>query len=461
MALFGFGGKKDKGKSDRKKRASGRQQKRASSQKMPGNGRGSKRVLKKPSSSSVRTRKPKPQAEAPVKPRKRGGLGTPEAPPDSRDRKKRTSPPAKQLGTLLIKANKINDDQLEKALNIQREKGGLLGQILIDLDYCSQGDIGGVLRKQRTITTVDLSHMTIDPEAYGTLPRDFCEKNRLIAFEKVGTQLCIAMSNALDAQAKRDIKEMVQMQTKIFDAPWTDIKAAIDKHMKDEAGAPKKTIAQTAAEEEAEAQKEEIENIVIELPEEEIVEIEEEAPATGPAPAKKAEAKPAPKPAAKPKPPAPEPDEDVVEVDLSETVVQAPSSRAPAPVEEEVIEIDPEPVDAEAVEEIEDLEEIEEVEAAEPADEVIEIDEEPEVIEIEADETAEEPKHTFHSVPTAEELDRYVVSHHPLRAIPLEREYCEAVMRGGVIDTEKRWLTEHLAEMPVPAELATEWLGQN
>ncbi|MCX7935556.1 MAG: hypothetical protein N3A66_09910, partial [Planctomycetota bacterium] len=202
---------------------------------------------------------------------------------DESKRKIRASTKGKEIGSILLKDAKITEEHLEKALEIQRKKGGLLGQILVALGVCSKADIGAALRKQRTITTVVLDKVKFDPEALEALPRPFCEKNRLIPFEKIGNQLCVAMANVLDAQAKNEMKQMTQLQIKSFDASWIEIKAAIEREMGGAGAAPAPAPAAAAVKKEAP------EDIVIELPEDELLPT---APAAPAAPA----AKPAPAP---------------------------------------------------------------------------------------------------------------------------------------------------------------------
>ncbi len=145
-------------------------------------------------------------------------------------RKIRTSTKNKQVGQLLLSAEKITQDQLNKALAWQQESGGLLGQILVRMEFCLKADVAAVLKKQRTITTVDLNTLDFEPDALKLLSRDFCEKNKLIPFEVVGTQLFLAMSNALDTMAKNEVKDQTQMHIKIFDSSNDDIQKAIAKN---------------------------------------------------------------------------------------------------------------------------------------------------------------------------------------------------------------------------------------
>lgn len=203
----------------------------------------------------------KPEAGAPAATGAPGAAGR-LAPPSGR--KSRSSSPKKRLGQLILKAGKITEPQLEKALEIQQQNGGLLGQILISSGACSKADVGAAIKQQRTITTVMLGGIKFDPEAVKALPTSFCNRNRLIAFEKIGNQICIAMANVLDAQAKNDVKEMTQLQVKPFDASLQEIQAAIKQYL------PPEDFDKGKEDQRATAAAKKADDIVIELPEEEL-----------------------------------------------------------------------------------------------------------------------------------------------------------------------------------------------
>ena len=45
------------------------------------------------------------------------------------------------LGTILVQAGKIDEDQLQKALQIQKEKDVYIGQIFKELDYLDSKEL--------------------------------------------------------------------------------------------------------------------------------------------------------------------------------------------------------------------------------------------------------------------------------------------------------------------------------
>jgi len=47
------------------------------------------------------------------------------------------SSPKKRLGEILLELDVITEEQLAKALQLQKEKKRLLGQVLISLGYCT------------------------------------------------------------------------------------------------------------------------------------------------------------------------------------------------------------------------------------------------------------------------------------------------------------------------------------
>ncbi|HEX7896272.1 MAG TPA: hypothetical protein VF950_00735 [Planctomycetota bacterium] len=49
--------------------------------------------------------------------------------------------PKKRLGEVLQELELVDEDRIREALKIQREKGGLIGEILVTLGYVSQEEV--------------------------------------------------------------------------------------------------------------------------------------------------------------------------------------------------------------------------------------------------------------------------------------------------------------------------------
>lgn len=139
----------------------------------------------------------------------------------------------KQLGELLIERGVINKLQLDKALNIQKEKGGLIGEVLVELGFAKEEDITQALTAQYGFPYLPLSNYEINPEIANIIPGRVARQYLVIPVDKVGNNLTLAMSNPLNVHAIEDIELMSGCIIQIFVSTLSDVKGAIEKYYKD------------------------------------------------------------------------------------------------------------------------------------------------------------------------------------------------------------------------------------
>lgn len=381
-------------------------------------------------------------------------------------RRKRTSITKKRIGNLLVSANVINENQLEKALKIQGESGGLLGQILIEMGACNAGNVGAALNKQRTITTVELDKVKFGKDALSMLSREVCDRLRLIPFQKIGPLLCVAMSNVLDSNAKKEIRDITQAKIKPFDSSWQEISDAIEKYYDSAVASGDVEVAKDMPEDETvDSQPEGEEDLVnlddefgqidIELPDEEeppsdeipkiddegVIVIEDEAPQQDSAEEQIISTE--------------ETVDEVIELD--DGVIDADSDTIDvvdlgeiSPVEEvedlDVIDLADDATVDEVVEEVEDGSDvIEVVDDIEPVEDLEVVDDLELVEDIEELELVDEPSEVV--AEAAGQAGRAVVE-----AIPLTDEYLREVTASGTLSVRLKWLNNIKAEKVIPAE---------
>jgi len=139
----------------------------------------------------------------------------------------------KQLGELLIERGIINDQQLEKALNLQKEKGGLIGELLVELGFVKEEDIAQALTAQYGFPYLPLSNYDINPEIINVVPGRVARQYLLMPVDKIGNNLTLAMSNPLNIQAIEDVELLSGCSVQTFVSTSSDIKKAIEKYYKD------------------------------------------------------------------------------------------------------------------------------------------------------------------------------------------------------------------------------------
>jgi len=72
---------------------------------------------------------------------------------------------------LLIEEGLVTKSQIKEALKVQKEQGGRLGEILVQLGHLSEADRTHVLGKQFGMEVIDLDTYPIDPMTVDLLPR--------------------------------------------------------------------------------------------------------------------------------------------------------------------------------------------------------------------------------------------------------------------------------------------------
>lgn len=139
----------------------------------------------------------------------------------------------KQLGDLLIERGVISERQLEKALAVQNEKGGLIGELLVELGFSKEEDIAQSLTAQYGFPYLPLSNYEINPDILSIVPGRVARQYLLIPIDKISNNLTLAMSNPLNAQAIEDVELLSGCSVQTFVSTSSDIKRAIEKYYKD------------------------------------------------------------------------------------------------------------------------------------------------------------------------------------------------------------------------------------
>jgi type IV pilus assembly protein PilB len=135
-----------------------------------------------------------------------------------------------QIGELLLKENYITSDQLEAALKQQRQNGGRLGSILINLGFVEDDDITSLLSKKYGVPSINLSFFEIDPSVIKLIPVDVAQKYMVIPLSRVGSTLTIASADPTNVFAMDDIKFMTGFNVEPVVASEASITEALEKY---------------------------------------------------------------------------------------------------------------------------------------------------------------------------------------------------------------------------------------
>jgi type IV pilus assembly protein PilB len=113
----------------------------------------------------------------------------------------------KSLGALLVDNKVITQDHLNKALDRQREKGGLLGDIIVEMGFASEAQVLTALAQQLNIQYLMPDEVVyIDPEIIRLVPERMARQCMAIPLSLQDTVLTVAMVNPFDIIAIDDLR---------------------------------------------------------------------------------------------------------------------------------------------------------------------------------------------------------------------------------------------------------------
>jgi hypothetical protein len=136
----------------------------------------------------------------------------------------------KKLGDLLIEAGLIDDFQLQSALSQQRNWGGKLGNVLIELEFIREEDLARVISEKLKIPYVNLFEPEIPPDVIKLVKAETAKKYTVMPAKKDKGMLMLAMTDPLDIEAIDEIRFITGLTIKPCLAMKAEITDAIKKY---------------------------------------------------------------------------------------------------------------------------------------------------------------------------------------------------------------------------------------
>ncbi len=138
-----------------------------------------------------------------------------------------------RLGDLLVLKSVITEEQLDRALELQKKMHKWLGDCLIELGYVTDDDIASMLEIQLGIPRVDLRSIQISPEVISLVSGTVLRKHTALPLglsPENSHVLIVAMSNPLDTLAQQDLEIITNFIIEPRIATIGEINLVLDKY---------------------------------------------------------------------------------------------------------------------------------------------------------------------------------------------------------------------------------------
>ncbi len=134
------------------------------------------------------------------------------------------------MGELLLKRNYITPDQLKKAIEEQKFKGGRLESNLVRLGFIKEDELLSFLSAQYRVPSIKISKIEISPNVIKLVPSSISKKYFIIPINRVGPKLTLAMADPSNIVVIDEIKFMTGFNVEPVVASETEIIDGIKKY---------------------------------------------------------------------------------------------------------------------------------------------------------------------------------------------------------------------------------------
>jgi type IV pilus assembly protein PilB len=117
-----------------------------------------------------------------------------------------TASGTERIGDLLVREGLITKDQLDKALQEQKQSGTRVGYNLVKLGFVQEIELTKTLARQYKMPAVDLSRFEMDPKVVRLIPGDLALKNLVLPLKREGRTLTVAMADPTNIAVIDDLK---------------------------------------------------------------------------------------------------------------------------------------------------------------------------------------------------------------------------------------------------------------
>jgi MSHA biogenesis protein MshE len=132
------------------------------------------------------------------------------------------------IGKLLLEKNIITQEQLDRAIEYQKQSGLKLGQILVDFAIVDDEKLLQLLAEQLKIQYIDLKNYTLDQNIVLCLPEFYARRYRSIVLNMNEKGLLVGMADPQDVIAYDELSRILRRPFQIAVVNEVDLLNALD-----------------------------------------------------------------------------------------------------------------------------------------------------------------------------------------------------------------------------------------
>ena len=135
-----------------------------------------------------------------------------------------------RLGELLIEAGLVTQTQVDMGLREQKKRGGLIGDILVQLGFVAPEVVADFLARDAEAKVVNVNRVVIDKEILQLIPFEIAKRFRAVPLSRENGALIVALADPLNVVAIDTLQQLTGLSIEVVTAPERDILNCLEMH---------------------------------------------------------------------------------------------------------------------------------------------------------------------------------------------------------------------------------------
>ena len=156
--------------------------------------------------------------------------------------------PRRLLGQILKDLGLIHEGMIQEALQIQRDRGGRIGEVLVDMKCVEITDVARALAEQAGLAYHDLDAEPPQPDALAKVDLATARAFGIVPVRLEGSNLTVALADPANVPMLQDLSFTTSCEILGVIADGAQIAASLDKHYQEDAGDSKQRMQELVSE---------------------------------------------------------------------------------------------------------------------------------------------------------------------------------------------------------------------
>lgn len=134
------------------------------------------------------------------------------------------------IGDLLLEADLLNREDLERAIDLSEQTGVRLGEALLSLGVVSEEQLGEQLAQQAGMPFITIRGVDLERSIGDLLPEDFCRERQMVPLdEQPGGTITVAVADPADTAAQDAARALTGRSIQFVATTRSDIRDALER----------------------------------------------------------------------------------------------------------------------------------------------------------------------------------------------------------------------------------------